>query len=245
MHVSPVPEEDLLTKCPYRHEPTLDAWVKLLQEDHAGLQLQGVGRTGAVMPTLLALGAQTDLIVLGLRGTGGFEGLAVGSVAHGVTERVGRPVVLVPSGPARTHSGRIPDGVTLGMDARDPVGVATDFAFRTAQRCKARLHVVHTWQLPSPAGQWMPFAPPEEDRAAWEDQEVQFLSDALRPWWEKYPDVRIRPDVILKTPPNALVQAASSADLLVMGRSGTTLGPTLHAVLEHTACPVAIVPSRS
>ncbi|MDQ0958105.1 nucleotide-binding universal stress UspA family protein [Streptomyces sp. B4I13] len=52
-------------------------------------------------------------------------------------------------------------------------------------------------------------------------------------------------EATLRGLPLHLVQVSSSADLLVVGRSGTTLGPTLHAVLEHTACPVAIVPSRS
>lgn len=88
----------------------------------------------------------------------------------------------------------------------------------------------------------MPYALPEEDRGAWEDQEVQLLSDALRPWWEKYPQVHVYEDVRLQSPSAALVQASASAGLLVVGRAGLTLGPTLRAVLEQTGCPVAVVP---
>ncbi|WSS88977.1 universal stress protein [Streptomyces sp. NBC_01176] len=83
---------------------------------------------------------------------------------------------------------------------------------------------------------------PEEDRGAWEDQEVRLLSDALRPWREKYPRVDVYEDVRLQIPSAALVRASASAELLVVGRPGRTLGPTLRAVLEHTACPVAVVP---
>lgn len=88
----------------------------------------------------------------------------------------------------------------------------------------------------------MPYAMPEEDRGAWEDQEVQLLSDALRPWREKYPRADVYEDVRLQSPPAALVHASASAGLLVVGRAGRTLGPTLDAVLEHTECPVAVVP---
>ncbi|MFI6495219.1 universal stress protein [Streptomyces sp. NPDC050564] len=88
----------------------------------------------------------------------------------------------------------------------------------------------------------MPFALPEEDRGPWEDQEVQLLSDALRPWREKYPQVDVYEDVRLQSPSAALVQASASAGLLVVGRGGTTVGCTLQALLNHTKCPVAVVP---
>ncbi|MFF7129282.1 hypothetical protein [Streptomyces sp. NPDC008240] len=44
-----------------------------------------------------------------------------------------------------------------------------------------RLHALHAWELPSCAA-GLPFGVPEDDRATWEDHEVQLLADALRPW---------------------------------------------------------------
>jgi nucleotide-binding universal stress UspA family protein len=88
----------------------------------------------------------------------------------------------------------------------------------------------------------------EEDRATWEDQEVLLLSDALRAWREKYPEVAVQPDVLLLHPAMALLTASWHADLLVIGRrtdpqaSEGRLGPVAHAVLHHARCPVAIVP---
>ncbi|GGN48637.1 stress-inducible protein [Streptomyces albiflavescens] len=242
VHVSALAEEQLLTTWPYCREPAPDALVELLREDHPGLRIEGVGVTGAVVPALVSFGAQADCLVLGLRGAGGFAGVAVGSVAHEVAERSGRPVVLVPSGPSRMSGERRADQVTLGIDARDPADAVLEFAFDAAQRRGARLHAVHAWRLPSHAEQWMPFALPEEDRGAWEDREVQLLSDALRPWREKYPQVSIYEDVRLQSPSAALVRASTSSELLVAGRCGTRLGPTLHSLLEHTTCPVAVVP---
>jgi nucleotide-binding universal stress UspA family protein len=88
----------------------------------------------------------------------------------------------------------------------------------------------------------------EEDRATWEDQEVLELSDALRPWQEKYPRVSAATDLMLLHPAEALLNASRNADLLVVGRrteptaAEGRLGPVTHAVLHHARCPVAVVP---
>ncbi|TXS78993.1 MULTISPECIES: universal stress protein [unclassified Streptomyces] len=201
------------------------------------VRIEGAGAIAAV------LASRASIIVLGLRGEDGVPVPAVGSVIHEVAARSDLPVVLVPAG------GHGPVGgewrtvqVVLSLDARNPVSPVVDFAFDAARRRGARLHAIHTWRLPPFAERWMPYALPEEDRGAWEDQEVQLLSDALRPWREKYPHVDVYEDVRLQIPSAALVRASASAELLVVGRPGRTLGPTLRAVLEHTACPVAVVP---
>lgn len=82
-------------------------------------------------------------------------------------------------------------------------------ARRTAAR-RARLE-----GLPAQAAE-RPFPALEEDRATWEDDVVQRLSDALRPWRGKYPEVDVLEDVVLLTPALSL--------------------------LPHTGCPVAVVP---
>jgi nucleotide-binding universal stress UspA family protein len=132
--------------------------------------------------------------------------------------------------------------VVLGIDARRPRDVVTGFAFEAASRRGALLHAVHAWSPPVPVGPSAPFAPPEEDRGAWEDQEVQLLADVLRPWRRKYPLVRVYDDVRLQSPATALVHASETAGLLVVGRSGTTLGSTLRDVLGRARCPVTVVP---
>ncbi|MER6441246.1 universal stress protein [Streptomyces sp. NPDC001185] len=197
------------------------------------VRIEGAEPAGAIAA---ALGLRASITVLGLHGGDGVPVPAVSSVAHEVAAHSDLPVVLVPGGEWRTGQ------VVLGVDARDPVSAVVDFAFDAARRRGARLHAIHTWRLPSCAKGWMPYALPEEDRGAWEDQEVQLLSDALRPWREKYPRVNVYEDVRLQIPSAALVRASASAELLVVGRAGRTLGPAVRAVLERTACPVAVVP---
>jgi nucleotide-binding universal stress UspA family protein len=108
--------------------------------------------------------------------------------------------------------------------------------------------VVQAWAFPAEAVSPRTLVVTEEDRATWEDQEVLRLSDALRGWREKYPQVTVRMDVVLLHPAEALLNASRAADLLVVGRrtdpqmTEGRLGPVTHAVLHHARCPVAVVP---
>ncbi|MFF3447752.1 universal stress protein [Streptomyces sp. NPDC002667] len=146
----------------------------------------------------------------------------------------------IDSGPVHGPGG--PRPVVLGIDARRPCDAVTGFAFEAALRRGTPLHAVHAWELPAAARRALPFAPPEADRARWEDQEVQLLADVLRPWREKYPSAQVYEDVRLRSPAAALVHASDSAALLVVGRDGTALGPTLRTVLSRSRCPVTLVP---
>ncbi|MCX5181838.1 universal stress protein [Streptomyces sp. NBC_00268] len=152
------------------------------------VRIEGAEPAGGVAVALLSLGSRASCTVLGLHGEDGVPGPAAGSVPHEVAARSNLPVLLVPGGGNGRTDRRWRTGqVALGVDARDPVSAVMDFAFDAARRRGARLHAVHAWRLPSCAEQWLPYALPEEDRGAWEDQEVQLLSDALRPWREQYP----------------------------------------------------------
>ncbi|MGW1362250.1 universal stress protein [Streptomyces chartreusis] len=216
------------------------------------LRVRGEQAAGAPAMALLAAARDAGLLVVGARGSGGFDGLAVGSVALRVAAEAACPVVLVPDRPVEG----IGDGtrvagdgaeVVAGFDAHRPVGEVMDFAFSAAEARGARLHVVQAWALPAEAVSPQKLFVTEEDRATWEDQEVLQLSDALRTRMDKYPEVTTRTDVVLLHPAQALVNASRGADLLVVGRRTDPrapegrLGPVTHAVLHHTRCPVAVV----
>ncbi|MGC0335882.1 universal stress protein [Streptomyces sp. SLBN-8D4] len=133
--------------------------------------------------------------------------------------------------------------IVLGMDARDPAEGPLRFAFDCALLRGVRLRVVHAWRFPSCAAE-LPFGIPEEDRAAWEDHEVQLLSDALRPWREKYPDVQVLEDARLFPPANALVRQSADAGLVVVGRHRDgELGTVAMEVLRDSLGPVTVVPA--
>ncbi|MER6012485.1 universal stress protein [Streptomyces bluensis] len=217
------------------------------------LDVHGEQADDAPAPALLAAARAARLLVVGTRGTGGFDGLAVGSVALRMAAAAPCPVVLVPqrSPGASGEGGQEARGaaqVVLGLDAHHPVGEVADFAFSAAEARGAQLRVVHAWALPAESVSPRTLVVTEEDRATWEDQEVLRLADALRAWQEKYPRVTVRTDVMLLHPAEALVNTSRSADLLVVGRhtgppaAEGRLGPVTHAVLHHARCPVAVVP---
>ncbi|MGC0208716.1 universal stress protein [Streptomyces levis] len=223
-----------------------------LTERHPGLAVDGRVAGEAPADALLDAARDAGLLVVGARGAGGFEGLAVGSVALRTAAAAPCPVVLVPDRPG-TFAERAPavrgtGQVVLGFDAHRPAGEAAGFAFPAAEARAARLRVVQAWALPAESVSSRTLVVTEEDRATWEDQEVLGLSDALRPWREKYPGVTVATDLMLLHPAEALVNASRAADLLVVGRrtgartSEGRLGPVTHAVLHHARCPVAVVP---
>ncbi|WP_416981323.1 universal stress protein [Streptomyces sp. T028] len=219
---------------------------------HPGLRVRSEQTVGPPATAILTAARDAGLVVVGARGSGGFEGLAVGSVALRVAAAAACPVVVVPDRLFGGFGDRTP-AVVAGFDAHRPVDEVADFAFATARTGGAVLRVVQAWALPAEAVSPRTLFVTEEDRAGWEDQEVLRLSDALRGWREKYPEVSVRPDVVLLHPAPALLNASRGADLLVVGRRSTPrrttpqaaegrLGPVTHAVLHHTGCPVAVVP---
>ncbi|MFC9222925.1 universal stress protein [Streptomyces hygroscopicus] len=278
--VSPVPGVDAWQQV---GEQMLGRTVADFRARHADLEIDGKHTAAEPAEALLTAATSAGLLVVGARGWGGFDGLAVGSVALRVTAMADCPVVTVPerrrtgtgrdawTGPSgspgpdssagpdgspRPDSSPGPDGwaaaetaeVQLGSGAHAPAEATAAFAFRAAQERGVPLRVVHAWALPpaSPSA-WM-LTVLEEDRAMWEDQESQVVSDALRPWRERWPEVTVVPDVVLLNPAEALVRASERAGLLVIGRRTATrptelrLGPVAHAVLHHARCPLAVVP---
>jgi nucleotide-binding universal stress UspA family protein len=213
---------------------------------------------GPSTEALLRAAERAEMLVLGSRGLSGFTGFLVGSVALGVVARATRPVVLVRVGEEGADE-HFPDAegstsartgcrdVVLGIDLGDACDEVIEFAFEAARTRRARLHVVHAWQAPSPfglgAGEVGLVAEPQQA-----EEWLGFLTAVLQLWREKYPDVEVAESVAAGRASQVLVRAASGAGLLVVGRRITErpalarIGPVTHAVVHNVGCPVAVVP---
>ncbi|MFJ8782141.1 MULTISPECIES: universal stress protein [unclassified Streptomyces] len=234
-------------------EQMLQRAVADLTERYPGLAVRSEQADDAPASALLAAAGTAGILVVGTRGAGGFDGLVVGSVALRMAMAAPCPVVLVPQqgvgslGVGRPAARGAAQAV-VGFDAHHAVSETLDFAFSAAEARGAHLRVVHAWALPADSVSSQTLTVTEEDRATWEDQEVLQLSDALRPWQEKYPRVTVRSDVMLLHPAEALLNTSRGSELLVVGRrtdpqaAEGRLGPVAHAVLHHARCPVAVVP---
>ncbi|WDF43982.1 universal stress protein [Streptomyces sp. T12] len=238
VHVSPPDGPDPAEQWPYRPEAVADRVVAELADRHPALRAQGLNLTGDPVAALRTVAGDAELLVLGLRGEGSHPRVPVGSTATALARACERPVVLVPGSLSGERPPGRADAVTLGIDARNPADGAVGLAFEAARLRGARLHAVHVWTLPAQAAE-RPFPALEEDRATWEDDEVQRLSDALRPWCGKYPEVDVLEDVVLLAPEVALAHAGANSGLVVVGRRS---GRTALALLQHASCPVAVVP---
>ncbi|AXE83635.1 universal stress protein [Streptomyces sp. Go-475] len=234
-------------------DPVLDR-VRAHLEGRADLPAtEYLGLEGATSALLPELGATAQLLVLGSRGRGGFAGLLLGSNSMTAARDAECPVVVVPR-PGREVDGQAPAAsgprVVVGLKVDGPDEATLEFAFAEAARRGARLQAVAAY--PWPAQPWMlpgELPPPIVDQDVIEDEARVLAEGFLTPHRERHPDV---PAETVPAPGDAaghLVAASRDADLVVVGRHrrhllapARMMGSVTHAVLLHSACPVAVVP---
>ncbi len=133
--------------------------------------------------------------------------------------------------------------IVVGVDSSGGSAAALQWAIEQARRCGAVLHTVTAWELPTAFGAPVPlptdFAPAALAHAAAEEQVRAVLADDS--------DVPVEITVVEGHPRTVLLDAATDAMLLVVGRRGRsawpgrTLGSVSEACARHAVCPVVIV----
>ncbi|MFJ4500011.1 universal stress protein [Streptomyces sp. NPDC088864] len=227
-----------------------------LRESHPGLRVGVEQVFGRPAEVLLAAANKAEVLVLGSRGLGALGGFLAGSVSMPVLAHAERPVVVVRAGERAEDERRPGDGadrparyldVVLGLDLTRPCDELIEYAFSAAAARGAALRVVHGWDTPIVYG-YEPEAADPGHGVAMGLREASALTDALRPWRGKFPDVDVKEQCVVGRAADHLVDASKDASLLVVGRRvrraaiGTHIGPVTHAVLHHAAVPVAVVP---
>jgi nucleotide-binding universal stress UspA family protein len=202
--------------------------------------------TGPPAVAVADSGAGASMLVVGARGAGGFAAMMLGSVSRYVAAWAPCPVVVVREETTAVHR-------EIAVGIRDPEDVTGTlaFAFEEAALRGAHLVAVHTWywlpaasQASGPSGA---LRPPDPEQISAEAS--SHLTAALEQWRGKYPDVRVRQDIVRGHPARVLASYSARADLVVIGRHGHPVGPgpgigsVQHAVLDHAHGPVAVVPT--
>ncbi|MFF4805596.1 universal stress protein [Streptomyces sp. NPDC001351] len=223
---------------------------------HPGVEVSTDQLTGRPAEALVDAAKDADMLVLGSRGLGGIGGFLVGSVGLAVVAHTERPVVLVRAGEqaADEHEmdeAGIPSAATafrpvvLGLDVAGPDETLLGFAFEAAARRSVPLRVVHAWNPPPYYAYGMALEPAVEREMAKGD--AVMLTEVLRPWRQKYPDVEVVEQSHYGSPSLLLIEASREASLVVVGRrvrrssAGAHIGTVTHAVLHHSTAPVAVV----
>jgi nucleotide-binding universal stress UspA family protein len=221
----------------------LDAAVARSEEVAPGLRVTTGLLSGSPPLALTKSGADASLLVAGARGAGGFAAMVLGSVSRYVADRARCPVVVVRAENTAVHR-------EIAVGVRDPQDITAtlSFAFEEAEMRGAHLVVVHTWfwspsalHLTGP-GELMPSDPGQIPAEA-----ASVLAASLESWREKYPEVRVRQDIVRGHPARVLASYSARADLVVIGRhahpggEGPGIGSVQHVLLDHAHGPVAVI----
>ncbi|MGC0314488.1 universal stress protein [Kitasatospora acidiphila] len=229
----------------------LAAQAVAIRSRFPGLEVRATHVPDDAVGVLEAASDRAAVLVLGARGLGALRGFLVGSVSQQVLGSATCPVVLVRAPSDLTDGprsdGNAERGLVVGLDLAHPCQEVLAFAFETAALRGTPLTVVHAWGPPA-GTEYMHFGAIGglEDELA--EPERRALEEAVMPWLERYPDLAAATALLRGHAGLTLVDAAATAELLVIGarhrRSpvGAHLGPVAHAVIHHVRCPVAVVP---
>lgn len=214
-------------------------------------QLTGRVVTGRAAGVLIEASRTAELLVTGRRSLDPARSAVLGSTSTLVATMSRCPVVVV-GGTSDTGRG-FQQPVTVGVTTSPRSTDALTYAAQTAARRRVALSIVAAWTMPS-TETW-DYASKESDSMAGfvrelRDDARQAAQQAGEQVRHDHPDVRARCEVVEMQPWAALENASRRAGLLVVGSRGTggfeglRLGSVAAAVLEHSRCPVVVVPSH-
>lgn len=190
----------------------LEAAAALARERVPGIEGDTVLETGRPVEILRHEAEDAEQVVLGSRGRGGFTGLLLGSISLALAGHVAVPVVVVRGDQERTY-----DEVVVGFDTSPHSAAALEYAFEEAARLGARLHTIHTWQMPVIGQGATAYAPLIEEIS---EAGRRLSADMLAPWREKYPQVKVEETAVYGHPVAVICEASQLADLVVVGSHG-------------------------
>jgi nucleotide-binding universal stress UspA family protein len=217
-------------------EATLASWVAETLGAEAKVSLRTV--RGEPVRALVEASDAADLLVLGARGKGGFEGLLLGSVSERVAQFANRPVAVVRTASPVRH-GR----VVTGIDGSARSLEALRWAAEEARARDADLEVVHAWRLPPMASPPVHAVLP--DVSTLEENGRAVLDSALGD--PALAGVKAHAHLTFAAPSRALLERAADATLLVVGTrglgrvSGALIGSVSRQLLHHSPCPVVVI----
>ena len=205
----------------------------------ADLPVETSLEVGGSVPVLLRAAEGAALLVVGNRGLGGFTGLLLGSTGIAVSARARCPVVVVRG---NEHGG---GPVVVGVEGSANTEAVLACAVEEASLRRAGLLLVHSFTISlerhhlEGRGYADAVAAGRRTGEALLDAAVQRLSrDA--------PDLDVTVRLTDRSAAQELVDASSSAQLVVVGShgagqvAGMLVGSTAHALIHNSSCPVLL-----
>jgi nucleotide-binding universal stress UspA family protein len=196
-------------------------------------------------PALAALAAQSELLVTGTRGHGGFTGMLLGSVSHWLAAHAECPLVVVRD----EQPEHVLDEVVVGVSS-DPEQArgALSYGFASARNYGASVHAVRTW-LPYSAHSG-PLGSYGVDFTEIRNAEQREVEDLVAPLRASFPEVEVEVTVGRGNPVPLLIETSRETRLVVLGAHrhhgpfAVGAGYVVEGLLAHCPTPVAVVPAR-
>lgn len=196
-------------------------------------------RHGAAVPTLVELSGQARLVVVGSHGRGAFGRTLLGSVSTGLVYQARCPVAVIRDyPPSSAPSAELP--VVVGVDGSPASELATAIAFDEASRRGVDLIALHAWSdasmFPLPSVQWSDLRTSAD----------AVLAESLAGFCERYPDVKVKRQLVQEHPARHLCDLSETAQLVVVGSrgrggfAGMVLGSVSTAVVHGAHTPVIV-----
>lgn len=192
---------------------------------------------GAAGHVLVELSSDSDLLVVGARGRGGFVGLLLGSVSRYCIARASCPVAVV-----RPSEGPSEGRIVVGVDGSPESRSALRWACEEARRRHAVLEAVTAWQPPwtGPHHNLDVVSHLARARAA------EALEDAVTAVVP--PAMPVNKAVVEGPVARVLLSKAIGASALVLGSRGLSdlaavaFGSVSKSCAHRAPCPVVIIP---
>ena len=219
----------------------MDDAVKAIKDaaEHSGaLTINTELLFSPVVPTLIDLADEAQMIVVGSHGRNAVQRGLLGSVSTGLIHYARCPVAVIHDNIDEPVPAQGP--VVVGIDGSPASELATAIAFEEASRRGVYLVALHVWSDADG---------PEVPDRDWSDLQsaaMETLAERLAGWQERYPDVSVRPNIALSNPARRLINRAEGAQLVVVGSRGRggfpamLLGSVSSTVVHAVRTPVIV-----
>ncbi|MEO7268749.1 MAG: universal stress protein [Knoellia sp.] len=199
---------------------------------------------GSPAAVLVEASARAEIIVVGRHEHTAAGEAFWGSTPTQVIAHAACPVVVVD----RPFSGAHTAPIVVGVDGSEEGQAALEFAFRRAADLGAPIVGVHSWWIDVPGNLTLDWLT-DEMREELEAAAAGALAEALAPWGEKFPDVRVSTVLRQLSPVGAILGEADDAQLIVVGSRGhggfvgLVLGSVSQGLLHRRErrCPLVVL----